>query len=80
MSTKPTKLYGDLQPGDRFYSPRKDEGVVTVVCSPGTCTHDVRDMFSCHVRSATFGTEFFVLHYPDEPVELYQDPWGWTTQ
>ena len=73
MNFKPettTKLYAELVPGDRFYSPRADEGLVTVVCAPGACTHDERDAFSTHVRSRAFGTEFFVLHFPSKEVDV----------
>ena len=58
------RLYRDLEAGDVFRSPRASEGLVTVVCPPGTCRHDERDRFSTHVRSDAFRTEFFVLADP----------------
>ena len=64
-----TKVYKDLASGERFHSPRKEEGVVTVVCPPGKCSHDrSRDEYGCHVRGE-FG-EFFVNWMPDGEVTL----------
>lgn len=58
--------YGSLAAGDQFRSPREDEGWVKVVCPPGTCRHDVRDEFSCHVRAVGgYGNEWFVVADPD---------------
>lgn len=64
--------YGDLRRGDWFRSPRKAEGWVQVVCPFGTCKHDERDIFSCHIRQWNeFHEEvqYFVLADPrDEAV------------
>lgn len=64
--------YGDLRRGDWFRSPRKEEGWVQVVCAFGECKHDVRDIFSCHIRQRNeWGEEsqYFVLADPkDEAV------------
>lgn len=64
--------YGDLVRGDWFRSPRESEGWVQVVCPFGTCTHDARDIFSCHIRQRNeWGEEsqYFVLADPrDEAV------------
>ena len=66
----PTKIYRDLRPGDRFHSPRSEEGVVTVVCPPGRCDHDrSRDEYGCHV-SGPYGVQFFVNQIPTEDVIL----------
>lgn len=68
--TDTTRIYRNLRPGDRFYSPRPEEGAVTVVCAPGRCDHDrSRDEFGCHVRGSGGGS-FFVNAIPDEPVRL----------
>lgn len=61
------KLYRDLEVGDRFRSPRTEEGIVTVVCPPGCCTHDDRDRYSTHVFGYTEGgwrNEWFVVADP----------------
>ena len=60
------KLYRDLEVGDRFRSPREEEGVVTVVCAPGRCTHDARDRYSTHVAGFSAGGrgEWFVVADP----------------
>lgn len=71
------KVYSQLEVGDRFHSPRKDEGVVTVVCAPGKCEHDKsRDEYGCHVRGIYDGwpSEFFVNHIPSETVRLAAKP------
>ena len=61
--------YRDLIRGDWFLSPRKSEGWVQVVCPFGTCTHDERDIFSCHIRQWNdWGEEvhYFVLADPND--------------
>ena len=72
MTTKPQ----DLTAGTRFLSPRKEEGIVKVICDYGKCSHDASRDESVHVRgtyeSDMFGmyqTEFFInlpAHYPIE--------------
>lgn len=65
--------YGDLIRGDWFRSPRRSEGWVQVVCPFGTCQHDERDIFSCHIRQTNeWGerVEYFVLADPRDEAHV----------
>ena len=65
--------YGDLVRGDWFRSPRRSEGWVQVVCPFGTCQHDERDIFSCHIRQRNeWGEEvqYFVLADPRDEAHV----------
>lgn len=73
--TKPT----ELTKGTRFLSPRREEGVVKVVCDYGKCVHDKSRPESVHVRgtyeSDMFGpyqSEFFINLPSNYPIE----EWG----
>lgn len=62
--TSPT----ELMPGMQVRSPRKSEGVVTVVCEYGKCSHDKSRPESVHVAGTYYSelfrmvdtTEFFI--------------------
>lgn len=53
-----------LVAGDRFPSPREEEGVVTAVCDFGNCIHQGDRPDSIHVRDNR-GGQFFIALPPD---------------
>jgi hypothetical protein len=60
------KQNSDLKAGDKFLSPRKEEGLVTAQCDFGKCVHGDDRPDSIHVRGVydtIFGptrSEFFI--------------------
>lgn len=65
-----------LKPGDRITTDRPHEGVVTVICPWGACTHGHSDRYdSVHVRGAHY-SELFGAYTSDWFVCLPDNPRG----
>ena len=69
-----TKKPDEIQATDRFPSPRETEGIVTAVCDFGACRHGDDRPDSVHVRSAKWGTEFFIALPSYEDVHICDGP------
>lgn len=65
------KFAREVQAGDKFPSPRTEEGVVTARCDFGRCDQDNRPD-SVHVRDSR-GSEFFIALIRNEELHVCDD-------
>ena len=65
------KLASEVKAGDRFPSPRTEEGVVVAVEDIGRCVHDDRPD-SVHVRNSS-RSEFFIALIGREELHVCDD-------
>jgi hypothetical protein len=65
------KLAREIRTGDRFPSPRREEGLVLAVEDFGRCSHDDRPD-SVHIRDARHA-EYFIALIRDEELHVCDD-------
>ena len=64
----PTKMAAEIKAGDRFPSPRVEEGIVVAVEDISRCVHDDRPD-SVHVRDGS-RSEFFIALIAREEIHV----------
>ena len=78
--TGPSHAPTELVPGVKFYSPREDEGLVSVICEYGKCSHSSGRPESVHVggyvgEERKHWSEWFIALPSNWPIEEFGATW-----